>query len=116
MKSLVKVTIASVASLSLIATIISGNSIQAQTNSTIADREEIYISNGSRHLREIEPEKNFDLDFDSTTEAETTPQTETDYQLEAEDPEVELEEEKDRKWGNQGDVEDPSIQLDVHEF
>lgn len=114
MKSLVKVTIASVASLSLIATIISGNSIQAQTNSTIADREDRSISNGSRHLREIEPEKNFDLDFDSTTEAETTPQTETDYQLEAEDPEVELEE--DNKWGNQGDVEDPSIQLDVHEF
>lgn len=113
MKSFIRITSATVAGLSLIATILSGNSAKAQTNVIISERQEQSIPNGSRHLREIEPEETFDFDF--TPSAEDASQTEEDYQIEAEDSDVDLEE-RDTKWGNRGDVEDPSVQVDVHEF
>ena len=113
MKSLFRIATVSLVGLSLATTIISSNSTQAQTNHNISQQENRAIPNGFRHLGEIEPEKNFDLDF--TDPSENTPQTEAGYQLESQDSEMYLEEE-DGKSGNQGDVEYPSIQLDVHEF
>lgn len=113
MQRFIRIIGATIAGLSLVATIISGGSTQAQTNSTIAEREDQPILDGSRYLREIEPEETFDFNF--TPEAENATQTDEDYQLEAQDSDLDLEE-KDAKWGNRGDVEDPSVQVDVHEF
>ena len=111
MRSFIRITSVTIAGLSLITTIISGDSAKAQTNSIISEKQEQPIPNGSRHLREIEPEETFDF----TPEAKDASQTEEDYQLEAEDSDVDLEE-RDGKWGNRGDVKDPSIEVDVHEF
>lgn len=117
MKYLTKITTITLASLSLIATMTFGKSTQAQTYQAAFEQENQLISNGSRHPRNIEPEETFNLNF--TTPSDNTSQNKNtyseDYQIETQDSEIDLEA-KDNEWGNRGDVEDHSIELEVHEF